>query len=304
MHVRGLANCIEVQAPAKLNLFLELLGKRSDGYHEIETLIVGIQIFDTLIFAPRTTGEIDLTCRWAAANGEKDRTIYGDIPLGSQNLVWRALEQLRKEVGINKGASVLLVKRIPAAAGLGGGSSDAAAALVAANIGWQLNLPPERLAAIAAKIGSDVPFFLAAGGAICRGRGEQIEGIIARRLHTVVVRPPIGIATRDVYEKCRVADQRAAVDPIRSALVRGAPQEVAEAMTNRLQPAAAGITPWIDELKNRMQFEAVLGHQMSGSGSSYFGICRSARNARRVAARLRARRCGAVFAATTTAATR
>ncbi|HEY2413403.1 MAG TPA: 4-(cytidine 5'-diphospho)-2-C-methyl-D-erythritol kinase [Pirellulaceae bacterium] len=311
MHVRRLATCVEVQTPAKLNLFLEVLGKRGDGYHEIETLIVGLGLYDTLIFTPKDTHEITLHCRWAlGATAERNRTepasaiaaINDEIPSGPQNLVWRAVELLRNEADVRGGASLELVKRIPAAAGLGGGSSDAAAALVAANLGWQLNWPRERLVELAAKIGSDVPFFLVGGAAICRGRGERIERTAARRLHTVVVRPPVGISTADVYKACQVADKRATVDRIQSALAHGAPAEIARLMTNRLHSAAEGLTPWIEELKTRFEGEDELGHQMSGSGSSYFGICRSARSARRVAARLRARRSGAVFAATTAAA--
>jgi 4-diphosphocytidyl-2-C-methyl-D-erythritol kinase len=312
MHVRRLANSVEIQTPAKLNLFLEVLGKRGDGYHDIETLIVALDVYDTLIFAVREDGEIALSCRWAAGAiaSETKRSgrasladvIYSDIPPGSKNLVWRAIELLRNETGVRGGATIELVKRIPAAAGLGGGSSDAAAALVAANLVWRLNWSRERLAALAARIGSDVPFFLVGGAAICRGRGEHIEPIDARRLHAVAVRPPVGIATADVYKACRPVESPAAVGRIESALAAGNALKVADLMTNRLQPPAMELTSSIDELKTQFANEHVLGHQMSGSGSTYFGICRSARNARRVAARLRARRSGAVFAATTAAA--
>jgi 4-diphosphocytidyl-2-C-methyl-D-erythritol kinase len=310
MHVRRLATSVEVQAPAKLNLFLEILGKRDDGYHEIETLIVGLGLYDTLIFMPTDTGEISLHCRWAAGavgsaeNAAESDPIYSDIPSGAQNLVWRAIELLRSEASIDRGAAVELVKRIPAAAGLGGGSSDAAAALIAANLAWQLNWPRERLAELAAKIGSDVPFFFADGSAICRGRGECLEQITSRQLHVVVVRPAIGVSTADVYKTCQVADKTKSVDPIQAALSCGDPADVAKLLTNRLQPAAERLTRWIQELKTRFESEDVLGHQMSGSGSSYFGICRSARSARRVTARLRAARSGAVFAAMTAAAIR
>lgn len=314
MYVRRLANSVEVQAPAKLNLFLEVLGKRGDGYHEIETLIVELGLFDTLTFTPADNREIRLRCRWAGgliaaeeaakrSSAETD-AIYGEIPEGPQNLVWRAIELLRSEAGIVRGATIELVKRIPAAAGLGGGSSDAAAALVAANIAWELQLPDERLVELAAMIGSDVPFFLSQGAAVCRGRGERMEKIIARRLHAVFVRPPVGIATADVYEGCPIADRREEIGPIQAALVQGDPATIAVGLRNRLEPVASGLTPWIQELKRRFDSEDVLGHRMSGSGSSYFGICRSARSARRVRARLSAGRCGAVFAVTTAAALR
>lgn len=307
MHVRRLANCVEIQTPAKLNLFLEVLGKRSDGYHEIETLIVGLGLYDTLIFTPTDTDEISLNCRWAAGaaaatvHTATSEPIYGNIPSGPQNLVWRAVDLLRTEAGVSRGASIDLVKRIPAAAGLGGGSSDAAAALVAANIAWQLKWPSKRLSEVAATIGSDVPFFLAGGAAICRGRGEQIVPTAARRMYVVVVRPPAGISTADVYNACRPSEKPGSAERIQAALAHGDAKDIAGSMINRLQPPAAQRTPWIDELKTRFEREDVLGHQMSGSGSSYFCVCRSARHGRRVASRLRASRSGAVFAATTAA---
>jgi 4-diphosphocytidyl-2-C-methyl-D-erythritol kinase len=310
MYVRRFATCVEVVTLAKLNLFLEVLGKRGDGYHEVETLIVGADLYDTLIFTPTQPGEIKLRCRWAmgataaerAAGGTSVRPAnYEEIPAGPKNLVWKAADLLRNEAGIGGGAAIELVKRIPAAAGLGGGSSDAAAALISANIGWELNWPQQRLVELAAQIGSDVPFFLAGGAAICRGRGEIIERIAARRLWAVIARPPVGIATADVYKACRVADRPVAVDPVQASLASGDPAKVAGKLINRLETAAIGLTPWIQELKTRFEREDVPGHQMSGSGSSYFGICRSARSARRVASRLRAQRSGAVFAASTAA---
>jgi len=305
MHVRRSATSVEVQAPAKLNLFLEVLGKRSDGFHEIETLIVALGLYDTLIFSARGDGEISLDCHWAAgvaAMAQADvasAAIYGEIAAGRENLVWRAVQLLREEAGIAKGAMIQLVKRIPAAAGLGGGSSDAAAALVAANIGWRLDWPPERLIELAARIGSDVPFFLSDGAAICRGRGERIESIAARRLHAVVARPPVGIATADVYKACQPADRPASVNQIQSTVGSGNAGKIGPCMINRLQAVAKKITPWMDVLETKFKRQDLLGHQMSGSGSSYFGFCRSARSARRINTRLRSQRIGAVFAATT-----
>jgi 4-diphosphocytidyl-2-C-methyl-D-erythritol kinase len=310
MHVRRLATSVEVQTPAKLNLFLEVLGKRSDGYHEIETLIVPLWLYDTLILTPTDDGDIELDCRWASGAAAKARAdaasaaIYGEIAAGHENLVWRAAQLIRAEAGISKGAMIQLVKRIPTAAGLGGGSSDAAAALIAANIGWKLNWPRERLIDLAARIGSDVPFFLLGGSAICRGRGEDMESIAARRLHAIVVRPPVGIASADAYKACQPAKTPAEVGQIKSALARGNAGEIGKGMVNRLQPVANQMTPWIDVLETKFKRQDLLGQQMSGSGSSYFGICRSARSARRMTARLRSQRSGAVFAAMTAAALR
>lgn len=313
MHVRRIATTVEVLTPAKLNLFLEVLAKRSDGYHEIETLMTSIGVYDSLIFTPRSEGGIALHCRWGFGLSESrlgvcSRTdsasepIYGEIPTGPQNLVWKAVQLIRNAAKIQGGAEIWLIKRVPAAAGLGGGSSDAAAALAAANLGWGLHWPCERLRELAAEIGSDVPFFLTRGAAMCRGRGEKIDEVRARRLYAVVVRPPVGIGTAQVYRACQPADEATPVEAIRAAIGIGNPARVGQLMVNRLQPAAEQVTPWIQELQDCFEKENVLGHQMSGSGSSYFGLCRSARSARRVASRLRARGMGAVFAATTAAA--
>jgi 4-diphosphocytidyl-2-C-methyl-D-erythritol kinase len=201
---------------------------------------------------------------------------------------------------------------------VGGASSDAAAALVAANLGWNLGWSRERLAELAAELGSDVPFFLgciAVGGlrgdsvgglrgsaAICRGRGERIETLRAARLCMVIVRPPVGLSTAEVYRRCRPASSPASVQNLRQALECGMGPRAARHLANRLQAPAVELTPWIERLAEEFSRQDCLGHQMSGSGSSYFGICRSDRHARRVAARLRARRAGTVCAAATAGA--
>jgi 4-diphosphocytidyl-2-C-methyl-D-erythritol kinase len=319
MFVRRYATTVEVLTPAKLNLFLEVLARRADGYHEIETLMTTIGVFDSLLFTATDDREIRLQCRWPVgstargreivdADGERTREpIFGEIPGEEQNLVWRAADLIRTAAKIERGAKIGLIKRVPAAAGLGGGSSDAAAALVAANLAWNLHWPTEKLAELAARIGSDVPFFLTSltnsgGAAVCRGRGEQIDVVRARRLPAVVVRPPVGVGTAEVYRACRPAVEPARVETIENAIANGNVSAVGKSLLNRLQPAAADVTSWIQHLRDCFENESFTGHQMSGSGSSYFGLCRSARCARRIASRLRARRLGAVFATTTAAA--
>src|SRR5271156_1731329 len=196
MHVHRSTSGIEVLAPAKLNLFLEVLAKRSDGFHEIETLMVPVAWYDSLHFVSDPGGELSLDCEQIARSAEP-------VPTGDDNLVLRAVKLLRDRSSVRQGARLRLVKRIPAASGLAGGSSDAAAALVAANLGWQLNWPREKLAPLAAELGSDVPFFLGQGPAICRGRGEIIEPVAGLGpLWFVVVRPPVGLSTPAVYKAC------------------------------------------------------------------------------------------------------
>ena len=200
--------------------------------------------------------------------------------------------------GIDRRAQVRLTKRIPSAAGLGGGSSDAAAALVAANLVWGIGWSRERLDAVAAELGSDVPYFLYSGPAVCRGRGEQI-GPVARfgRYHVVVVRPPAGLSTASVYRTCRPSVSPRKVEPLLAALRRGDVRQLRRRMHNALQPAAQSLSPWIERLASEFARMDCLASQMSGSGTSYFGICRNAGHALAVAGRLRSRRLGYVFTA-------
>ena len=219
MHIRRSAMGVIVLAPAKLNLFFEVLGKRDDGYHEIETLMCPIGLYDTLRFIDLPVGPVRLRChRVFGAEGPRGRGL-DQVSDGPDNLVVRAVELVRRRAGVNRGADILLVKRIPAAAGLGGGSSDAAAALVAANEVWRLGRSRGELARWAGELGSDVPFFLADGPAICRGRGERvtpIEGV--GNLFFVLVRPPAGLATAAVYAACQAAEQPRSVEPLVEAL--------------------------------------------------------------------------------------
>jgi 4-diphosphocytidyl-2-C-methyl-D-erythritol kinase len=190
-----------------------------------------------------------------------------------------------------------LVKRIPAAAGLGGGSSDAAAALVAANEGWQLGRSGEELAEWAAELGSDVPFFLAGGPAVCRGRGERVTPVAGlAAMSFVVVRPPVGLATADVYGVCRPAEKPRDAQPLVEALQRGNWSQAGAGLLNRLQPAAERLSPWIKRLEQEFSSLGFLGHGMSGSGTSYFGLCRHVRQSRRNACILESRGLGRVFA--------
>ena len=306
MYIRRTSSQIVVHAPAKVNLFLEVIAKRPDGFHEIETLMVGITWFDTLHFTASSGGAIELSCAWAG--GLSARSLHtqsamgsplGDLPEGPQNIVYRALELLRVRAGVSAGARVRLVKRIPAAAGLGGASSDAAAALLAASEAWGLGWSRGQLSELAGELGSDIPFFLGRGGAVCRGRGEQIEAVTATRMHLVVAKPPVGLSTPRVYSICRPASKAVPVAPLQDALARGDLARAGKQLHNRLEEAAEQLTPWIGKLREAFNRFDVAGHQMSGSGSSYFGICRSARHARRTAARLRSMRLGTVQQAVT-----
>lgn len=283
--------------PAKINLFLAIPARRTDGFHELETLMTAVTIFDTLVFMPSAGAEIGLSCEWSAgisaqwkaggSSGSGKRP-WDPLPPLEQNLVWRALRLLQQRSGTSFGARVRLIKRIPAAAGLGGASSDAATALVAANSGWQLGWSDERLAELAAEIGSDVPFFLHARPAICRGRGEQRKGVaLPGGLPVVIVRPPAGLGTAEVYRNCRPGMESTVAEQVVAALQRGDRRAVEQSLVNRLQPPAEQLSPWVGKLVAALKRHGGSGH-MSGSGSSCFLLGKSARHARRLAARMRA----------------
>lgn len=303
---------IEVWAPAKLNLFLEVLGRRADGFHEIETLMVAVTVFDTICLVATHEDRIELACEMGAGVCARERSsgaassLLGEMPERADNLVVRALERLRDAAGVQAGARVRLVKRIPSAAGLGGASSDAAAALAAANIAWGLRWSRARLAQLAGDLGSDVPFFFGPGAAVCRGRGERIEPLqMPGRLHVVVVRPPEGLSTADVYRRCVPAEGRPmTAGPLAETLRCGGWSRVGQHLHNRLESAAEQLTPWIGRLRRVFDRLDCLGHRMSGSGTSYYGISRNAGHARRVAARLRGEGLGYVAVATTLATDR
>jgi 4-diphosphocytidyl-2-C-methyl-D-erythritol kinase len=291
-----------VHAPAKLNLFLEVFDQRDDGFHDLSTLMVPIRLFDSLSFEetkPKDEGRPAIDFSLLARDSAQD------VPGDHNNLVVKALELLRQRSGCEAGAKVELVKRIPSAAGLGGGSSDAAAALNIANRAWRIHWEADRLAALAAELGSDVPFFLEPGAAICRGRGERVERLPAFfPLNIVVLKPPTALATADVYrtfdelsadgsQPASPAEHRLAA--LAAAWRLGDIRQLALWMTNRLQSAAAVLSTWIGQVQAAFAALDFVGHQLSGSGPAYFGICRNAQHARRLAAVLKSRKLGLVF---------
>lgn len=301
MYVLRRRTRIEIWTPAKLNLYLEVLGRRVDGYHEVETLMVPVNLYDTLRFWATDDEQLALTCRWARDGS--GALVAGELPPVEQNLVYRAVALLRARSGVQRGLRVLLIKRIPPASGLGGGSSDAAAALVGANLAWGLDWPTPRLAELGAELGSDVPFFLARGAAVCRGRGERIESVRGGPpRHYVIVRPPRGLSTATVYGQLQASLADGRVDGILGWLQAGRTDRPAGLLLNRLQSVARRLSGDVAALERQFGCVDVVGHQLSGSGSGYFGICRNAKHSLRVAAMLRARAAGQVFRAVSLAA--
>jgi 4-diphosphocytidyl-2-C-methyl-D-erythritol kinase len=265
MNVRTIAGGVEVLAPAKLNLFLEVRGRRPDGYHEIESLLVAVNLCDSLVFSDDPSGEISLRCAEPT------------LPEGGDNLVVKAAVRLQAAAECRHGARIVLSKQIPAQAGLGGGSSDAAATLVALDRLWELQTPPRQLDTLAAEIGSDVPFFLHAPAAACRGRGEIVESVeLNETYHFVLVCPPVGMSTADVYRHVVPPDRPRSIEPVLEALAHGGPVDLGRSLFNRLQPVAQALRPELHRVRDALADLGPLlnGSLMSGSGSAYYGLCR------------------------------
>lgn len=269
-------------APAKINLTLEILGRRPDGYHDLRSVMQAISLSDILAFEPAPPGEITLT----GGNA--------DAPPTDNNLVLKAARALNAAAGGGHGARITLTKRIPVGAGLGGGSSDAATTLLALNDLWETGLSTESLSDIASGIGSDVPFFLGSGTALVEGRGERIQNLsVPPPLWIVLAKPVASLGTPDVYrEYARRPEPRAPeghglvglVNASRDArLAEKAFRLVAHGLVNDLQPAAIRLCPDIAGIQARLREAGAPITLVCGSGSAVFAVAADEGHARGIA---------------------
>ena len=272
MRIERQAGALILQAPAKVNLHLEVLAKRSDGYHDIETLMVAVTLHDTLKFREEPGGQIRLTCN------------HPELSTGSDNLVIRAANLLKQQTGCDKGARIRLTKRIPLAAGLAGGSSDAAATLAGLNRLWKLGLTRARLTALAKELGSDVAFFFSAPAAWCTGRGERVRPLrVGKPLWFVLAVLPKGLSTARVYGALKVPNNPQGGEKIRHAAQAGRVTEIGHRLHNRLQTVAQRLCPVIGTVSQRLAQLEPAGVLMSGSGPSVYALCRNHGEAVRIA---------------------
>ncbi len=266
-----------IRTPAKLNLFFEVHGKRSDGFHEITSLACPVEgLYDELAFIPRDDDVVKFDCFLNVGEGEGT-----DVPSDENNIVVKALKRLKAETGSKQGAVVSLCKMIPSQAGLGGGSSDAAAILLLANRVWKLGLSPDDLSRIAAMIGSDCPIFLQNGASVSRGRGEIIEPFVLPTLHFVLLKPKEGLSTAAVYAACMKCHDGIIrrLEDVVAPLKQGDIPEFGRRLFNRLEKPAAAIWPGFEATKKKFEPLDCLAVQMSGSGTAFFGLCRDLRHA-------------------------
>jgi 4-diphosphocytidyl-2-C-methyl-D-erythritol kinase len=265
---------LTLTAAAKVNLTLEVLGKRTDGYHEVATVMQTIDLTDRLTL--EDADALTLT------------TTTPDVPADGTNLALRAAAALCESAKIDRGVRVRLDKRIPVAAGLGGGSSDAAAVLLGLNRLWGLRWPVERLAEVAATLGSDVPFFLTGGVALGTGRGERLTPVTGMAMALVLVNPGVPLSTAAVYGRVTpgmYSDGSRAQTAIGALRTRN-PFKVAASLYNGLEAAAEGAFGDLARLRAALMSAGALGSLMSGSGPTVFGVARSFEQARQIRARL------------------
>jgi 4-diphosphocytidyl-2-C-methyl-D-erythritol kinase len=262
-----------LRAAAKVNLTLEVLGKRADGYHEIATVMQAIDLSDRITLDD--ADDLGLRCDSAA------------VPTDKGNLAWRAAAALRDAAGTESGVRITLDKRIPVAAGLGGGSSDAAGVLLGLNRLWRLQWPLERLDEVAATLGSDVPFFLRGGAALASGRGEKVEPLKGRSMALVLVNPRFPSSTAEMYGRLTPAmySDGAATRTLAGGLGRSATR-IAGTLYNGMEAAAAAVFPQIVQMRAALMAAGALGALMSGSGPTVFGVARSYEQARQIRARV------------------
>ncbi|KPJ59454.1 MAG: hypothetical protein AMJ46_11080 [Latescibacteria bacterium DG_63] len=266
---------LHYRAFAKLNLFLQVLGKREDGYHEIRSLMVTVGLADTLQLR-RTPSEIDLHCKSA------------DVPLGPDNLCWKAASSLREYGGCSSGVEITLTKSIPVAAGLGGGSSDAACTLVGLNRLWELGLGHEELMEVAAGIGSDVSFFVKGGAQLAEGRGEKLTPLESLpELWFVILSPPLKVSSRQAYSAVKIGLTRVEHRNRMEGLGMGLDAaNVAGSLQNDLESGVMEFCPEVRELKSALLSHGALGSLMSGSGPAVFGIARDQTSASAIASEI------------------
>ncbi len=252
---------ITLKAYAKINLGLQILRKRDDGYHDIETVFHRVNIFDEILLSP--SSKISLMCNTC------------DLPFGEENLCMRAARLLREKCNIGDGVDIQLKKRIPIGAGLGGGSSDAASTLAGLNLLWKLNLTSEQLSHFALVLGSDVPYFLGTSSAYATGRGEHLEYFpLDIPFWIVIVYPNLHISTAWAYQHSEIPLRQSSENNVKATLLESLhhPLQLATTLQNDFEPLILRTYSEVAQVKKKLYDLGADFAQMSGSGSSVYGL--------------------------------
>ena len=278
-----------MKAYAKINLNLKVLGIRPDSYHELFTLMQTVDLYDILEFSP--SNKLELTVELAKDLSGQNASLSA----GSDNLAYRAADLLRMHTGFTQGVRINLIKKIPLAAGLAGGSADAAAVLKGLNSFWNLNLPETELAQLGAQLGSDVPFCLRGGTALARNRGETIEPLAdLHNFGVLLAKPDFGLSTALVYrlyDKAKInkhSSNSTLPATVNKEILYGQNnlKELADYLENDLEQAVLPLYPEINALKETIASLGAAGVLMSGSGPTVFGLFANKTQAEQAAGKL------------------
>lgn len=269
---------ITIKACAKINLGLDVIRRREDGYHEVDMVMQTVGLYDTLTFTRTEEPGIRL------------QATSRSIPTDERNLIYKAVDLLFREYQIRGGMDVWLKKRIPVAAGMAGGSSDCAAALKAVNHLCQLGLTQEALQKIGVRLGADVPYCIMGGTARSQGIGEILTPLPdAPWCFVLLVKPPVRVSTKFVYENLHVdtLTRHPNMEAVTEAITRGNLSQMAEQLENVLETVTVPAYPVIQEIKERLEQLGAVRALMSGSGPTVFGLFTNGKKAKRACALLR-----------------
>ena len=257
-------NSITLKSRAKINLSIDVLGKRQDGYHLVEMIMQAIDLYDLIEISEKDNDQITI------------KSTSDEIPLDCNNLVYKAANLIKKTFNINKGVEIHIKKNIPVAAGMAGGSSNAAAVLVGLNKLWNLNLSNQQLEKIGLKLGADVPFCINGGAVLASGIGEELTPIkgLTKDVCILVCKPDLFVSTKEVYEciDSKDIDKRPNNKFLIECLKNEDTRQLAENMFNVLEGVTMDKHPVIQQIKDIMTNNRALGAMMSGSGPTVFGL--------------------------------
>lgn len=254
---------LTLKAMAKINLGLDVLRRREDGYHEVKMIMQTVGLFDSLAFTKLEEDRIEV------------RTNKEELPSDESNLIYRAAKLMKETFGIKNGISVVLTKNIPIAAGMAGGSTDAAATIVGMNRMFDLGLTLEQMQEVGVKIGADVPYCIQGGTALSEGIGEKLTRLPdAPDCFLVIAKPDIDVSTKYVYENLHANElkEHPDIDGMTEAIRNGDLQAVAERMENVLETVTARKYPIIEQMKTCLKDAGALNALMSGSGPTVFAV--------------------------------